>query len=1096
MIELTNEQRAAIESRGKVIVSASAGSGKTFVMIRKMVDAILGGVDLDSVLAVTFTKKAAAQMKEKLRCALRDRLAEADEKETAALKLQLAKVPSAEISTIHAFCSRLIRTYFYVLGIDGGFDIIAADDAAANELKDRALDNLFERLYAQDDPEFKLVLKCLMKKRSDNSVRALLKEAHSRVRTAARYGEILKRAEELYTEQGFSRVCESLKSANAPKYDRLIAATREFADGFPVTAKKAAYDRIFAEMTANLTAAKEDIFADIPLTKSRKPADAEEDKEAGESFKSFKERISKRYAALRKGVADIETEREAFFESGRLAAAFSRLLMQFDREYAEVKRDESKLDYNDLEHMTLELLQDESVRAQINSRYKYVYIDEYQDVNPVQEEILSQLGENVFMVGDVKQAIYGFRGSRSEFFSEKFGQYSAGAGTALRLSDNFRSADRVLEFSNSLFSEIMTKDTCGIDYAGGGVMRGGGSFEGGGSAEIVLFGDDGQESEEITQVYSVLRSGGEIKHTREGLAVLALVKKILTDPRGHFDREQGRFVPTQAGDICILTRKNKGVSHDGIVRALIDGGYRLAGAKDDNICELPEVKQFLDILSYIDNAEQDYPLVSALLSPVGGFCEDELARIRVSARDKKTFRDCCKSYLSIMRDSISQKLDKFYNAVEELRDLSEILNAGELADEILTRYLPRGDGAINILTLMEEGTSLTLGEFLQKIKSGGYSVSAPARAQSDSIKIMSMHAAKGLEFPVVIIGDITRTFRGSAKSDLPFDESFGFAPQCYDTENMTCRGTILRQLLKIRSDEEELKNEYNLFYVACTRAEYRLYVMAKEQEEYDPLAVTDAKSYSELFDMSKYPAETLDGLCETDGTQESIPMFGAPDPVLLESAAAQFMRKYGHAASVDLPVKSSASAILKMSEDDRAFTPKELFGGEGETGTERGTAYHRFLELCDFSVKSRKGIESEIENFVESGRLERAQSELLDADELAQILAMPAFDGLEGKQLFREQEFLCRIPANELFDDTAATDFVLVQGAIDLLVRGDGTHIIDYKYSNRGDEELKEHYRKQLLLYKKAVSLITGDSAETIRTTIVNIHRKSQMEIY
>lgn len=190
MNKLTAEQSAAVESGGKVIVSASAGSGKTFVMIEKLVMAIVGGADLDEILAVTFTKKAAAQMKDKLRSALVARIDGADAEVKARLKVQLSKISSADISTIHSFCARLIRTYFYALDVDAGFDIISADDAVARDLKSRAMDALFDRLYEEDDNSFKLLLSCFVKKRSDSSLRRLTLEAYNAVRSSAYY-EIL-----------------------------------------------------------------------------------------------------------------------------------------------------------------------------------------------------------------------------------------------------------------------------------------------------------------------------------------------------------------------------------------------------------------------------------------------------------------------------------------------------------------------------------------------------------------------------------------------------------------------------------------------------------------------------------------------------------------------------------------------------------------------------------------------------------------------------------------------------------------------------------------------------------------------------------------
>ena len=181
-MKLTEEQLAAIESRGKVIVSASAGSGKTFVMIEKLANAVLNGADLDEILAVTFTKKAAAQMKEKLRNVLVSRIESAGENRDR-LKVQLSKISTADVSTIHSFCARLLRKYFYALGINSDFEVISSDDAVARELKKRAMDTVFEELYESDDRDFKILLKCFMKKRSDGSLRRLVLQAHSEIRS-------------------------------------------------------------------------------------------------------------------------------------------------------------------------------------------------------------------------------------------------------------------------------------------------------------------------------------------------------------------------------------------------------------------------------------------------------------------------------------------------------------------------------------------------------------------------------------------------------------------------------------------------------------------------------------------------------------------------------------------------------------------------------------------------------------------------------------------------------------------------------------------------------------------------------------------------
>ena len=1099
-MEITAQQRAAIESAGKVIVSASAGSGKTFVMIRKLVAAIESGVDLDNVLAVTFTKKAAAQMKEKLRSAVIAAMADADGVRRAALKVQLSKIPSSDISTIHSFCARLLRTYFYAVGIDGTFDIISSDDAQAREYKERAVGAMFERYYDADDENFKTLLACYRRKRGDTYLKNLILSSYEQLRINADYTAVLDAADGVYTDGGFEKICAELGAAADEKYKKLAVEVKRFAAEFYHLRPE--YKKILEEIVFTLeNAVGRDIFApQQSLCVTRKPADkTDAEKEAGEEFKKFRDGINARYKAVRGDISDRETERARFLKSGAAARAFAAVLRDFDAEYTAIKRDENKLDYNDLEHLTLALLSNGDIRRETGGKYACVFVDEYQDVNPVQEEIITRIGgANVFLVGDVKQAIYGFRGSRSLFFAEKYNRFEGGGGSALRLSNNFRSSDGVIDFVNRLFAGVMTSESCGIDYAGGSEMvRGGGYPAGYGSAKIHVFGrepDDGKELE----VYSVTEGAGGVKHSRESLAVLNIVKKELSSQ--HYDLKTGCMVDTQPGDICILTRK-RNKSAAAIVKTLEDAGYSVAGAQGADVTSRPEVRQILDILSYIDNKQQDIPLATALLSPLGGLTCDELASVRVYCKGagRVPFRECCRRYIRFNNDAVAQKLREFRIKIENLRDLAEVLSAAEIIDRILKdTYLEaafsRGGGEKlkNVRRLAAEGENISVSALLAKLKSG-YEISAPSASASDSIKIMTMHASKGLEFPVVIISDICATFKGRDGSELPLDENYGFAPKCFERENMLAAETVLRKLIKERTAREELKNELNLFYVACTRAMCNLHILAAEALPYNAAQSAEASSYAALFDISAFRPEEAE-IEGADEKAEHATLIARPDPVLYEKINSRFARAYPAAESVNLPVKSSASAILRMGEEDTVCA-RQLFGGEGETGTERGIAYHRFLELCDFNIKDTKGIEGELEGFLGEGLISAEQRALLDRDTLKEILEIPIFSELDGATLYREQEFLCRLPANEIME-TDAADGVLLQGAIDLLAKTDaGYKIIDYKYSHKDGAQLRETYHRQLALYKKAVALITGTPAVNIETIIVNIFRKEQIDL-
>lgn len=1111
--KFTPEQLAAIQADGKVIVSASAGSGKTSVMIEKICRYLIEGGDLDNVLAVTFTKKAAGQIKEKLRSALIKKLADGDEAVRAHLKKQLTKISSADISTIHSFCARLVRSYFYVLGVDRSFDIIAADDAVAATYKERAADSLFDRLYKDGDKNFMLVLSCLRRNRSDDSVRRLIFEAHSSVCNVVDYAQKIRSLASLYCREGFEKICSEYRLVIAEKCGALSRSLEDFSSDFAIPEGCEKIATIMEEMRSALSAAGEcSLFEPLPpLYSTRRPAAKEHTREAIERFDAFRARIKKKYDDLKKDISDEQTEYDRFIKSGALAQAFGELVLQFDEEYAAVKRDEGKLDYNDLEHFSLKLLSDPDVREQINAKYKSVFVDEYQDVNPVQERILTLSGaHDNFTVGDVKQAIYGFRGSKSVFFSRKYESMIASDGSK-RLSVNFRSSAAVINFVNKLFCNMMTTESCGFSYSSDGFMHAGGKYpEDSGVAEIVVFGEDESEREEAEGVYSVAEHvTEEVGHTREGRAVLDLVRSELSGR--HYSVEEGCMVDTQPGDICILTRKRADKSAQGIVRALTDAGYSVEGSGESNICARPEIRGLLDILSLIDNCQQDIPLATAMLSPIGGFTHDELAAVRISQKNsmqKLTFRACLVEYRLHRSDELARKISAFFAKINRYRRLSDILGAAQLIDAVisdcgLAAKYASGGGAVlaAVRRLQREAYSpsgeLRLNAFLQKIKAGGYNISAPSASSSDSIKVMTMHSSKGLEFPVVIIADTAASFAGRDYSDMPFDDDFGFAPKYYDEDKKLSSQTLLRKLCLMRKKRENIKNELNLFYVACTRAMCNLHVLCSKPADYDCTALYDADCYAKLFDVRAYSPRFTDVSADFGAEAPEQKIVAAPDEKLVREMDELFNARYGYEESVGLPVKSSASGLLSMEEP--TFAENILFDDIDERdekgGAETGTAYHRYLQLCDFSRRDEASVKEQIDLFVKSGQMTAEQAELLNSKRLCEILAMPVFKKLPRSSLYREREFLCRLPANA-FLPTNATDDVLVQGAIDLLaVSGDGIAIIDYKYSALGDGDLIKKYTPQLALYKKAVSRILGRDEASISTTIVNIRRCREINL-
>jgi len=1119
----TKEQLSAIKARGKVMVSASAGAGKTTVMIKRLADILEGGADLDEVLCITFTKKAAAQMKDKLRSELISRLEGESGEGRQRIKAQLNKINMADVSTIDSFCARLVRTYCYALGLDSSFEVLA-DEAEIAELKGRAMESVFDSEYLSANQSFLNLVGALRKKRSDRALKDMASAAYDELRISPDYTEILDNCQNnTFTEEGFERVCARLKEQIDLKLDVLISALEDFYEYFTdKTGGKEGYLALLDDIKANICVYKngKNLFgAPRQLTTLRKPVGKGE---FDAEFSAFVTSIKNRFKKLTEAIGEEEEERAAFIQSGSVAFAFCDLVKKFDDAYGELKKGEGKLDYGDLEQYALKLLcgEDGDVKKSVNGKYKYVFVDEYQDVNPIQDRIITLVSDgDLFCVGDVKQAIYGFRGSRPDFFMQKCKNVGSG-GEYIILPDNFRSAGGVVNFVNEVFSRVICPPVSPVNYAEGHAMRGRRyPDEFCGKAEFVLFDGGVKEKLEPDGVYSVNgQRAVAAQISPEASAVRRLVEEALKST--YYDPDLKKEVPVKEGDICVLTRKRSNASAREIVRAL-SASHPVVASAEVNVCERAEIIRLLNVLSYIDNSEQDIPLTAALLSPLGGLNEEELAKIRLYGGDRVTFRECARAYQSGVKDDLSKKLGVFFEKVKGLKKLSYCVGAAKLTDELERSCGFVGEfaseaGQTYLKTFKREafGPSgeLSLSAFLAKIKRGGNKVLAPASVASDCINVMTMHAAKGLEFPVVIVADIAASFKGREGADMPLDEEFGFAPRYY-APNRSYRDTVLRRLCRMRTAGEELANEINLLYVACTRAKYKLYVLTSKLPKYSVAEAAFAGDYAHLIDFSRFDVRSL-SLADTDAKNEEKSRNVSVDSAALQSIRSAAAFKYKFEEGIDLPVKSSASRLI--SETDSENSAVHLFDEEEEKGAvtnpQTGLAYHRYLQLADLSVRDSAGVTAQIERFFGDGLLTEEYKNLLDADSLVKILSMPVFKRAEHGELFREREFLCRLPSSSYRDLQGGMyknlsigeddgNGVIVQGAIDLLcVKREGgravaADIIDYKYSAHSKEYLKAKYAPQLGLYKSVVCKIYGLDEEAVSLTIVNICRCFEVKL-
>ncbi len=1156
MARFTQEQLAAIEADGRTIVSASAGSGKTTVMIEKIIRLIQDGNSVDEILAVTFTKKAAAQMKEKLCKVLIESINAEDctAEKRAMLKKQLSEVPNADISTIHSFCSKLIRSHFFTAGVDNAFRVIGGEDAEGTALKNEALNDLLEEGYESKDEQFAHLLSVYWRKKSDNALRKIFLTVYENLRIRADYREYLTRSGE-YTKEVFEQISAELLRILKEKcryYRDLVEEELYFFADEGAKAQTALATELCDGLDDILSTT--DYFDACALQKPKYTVnrknknDSDEHKYHIDRLSFLKSKIVKIYEDELSKTLSKEKEYENFLRSGETARALATYLLRFDEKYEQLKKERSVLDYNDLEHKALALLKDENIAREMREKYRYVFVDEYQDVNPVQEEIITRLsGEYLFLVGDVKQSIYGFRGSKSKFFVEKQAEFASGRGKNLALTRNFRSADAVLDAVNAQFSLAMTLQNSSVDYKADSYMEKGGRYAlNSGKVQIHFLGKEEKKAPQMRGVYSVKEKTGKKEHV-ESLAAKT-IRYIIEQERKStiYDADLGEYRQVQYSDIAVLSRKKQGQIAT-TVAALAAEGVPVTAAAAVNICEYAEVKTLIDILSFIDNSEQDVPLCSALLSTMGNLTAEELATIRLTYAKEEFFRQACKKYAEEQLGPTAEKLKAFYTYYQELRRLSCVLDAGELLTKILsdTRMeaglLSHENGVAclkRIHRFIEETAipePLCVHLFLDRLRDLDYTIEFSENGGEDSVKVLTMHSSKGLEYPVVIVDNLSALFRGVDHDEVLVEEKYGLAPRAFDQEKMTKTSTILRRLYEMKETESGVADELNLYYVALTRAKHTLHLLFEERNVMPNTKY--AKSYADFTDFDVWEKYIVQDDIFDLPKQERTALVFRPNEKLVRDIMDAFLWKYAYAGYENLPVKSSATDLItpistaQIIQEPLEVVGKQkdyeggLFDVDEETlsntdARDLGIAYHAFLEHFDFNLLfdeqgeplTQAALREVLALELAVMEKEKIQGvEWLSLEKLTEILSNQIFYSLRGMKLYKERQFLVSLPVKDTYahkegiDETLRVredgEEMIFQGAIDLLAEGydaDGErmiYIIDYKYSRRGAKSILEHYQKQLNLYRLAVSKITKVSKEKIKCAIVNIYHGFQVEV-
>ena len=1036
MREWTEKQLDAINSRGcNLIVSAGAGSGKTAVMIERICSLIREGQDVRRMLVCTFTKTAATDMKRKLAAAL-------SESDDPALRARLAELSASDICTLHSWCSRLIKTWFYDIGIDPDYTLLEEGEALL--LKTQAAEAAISEFLENGNDDFARLYEAFRTNRNHSK---LLDSA-----LAVYDYSVAQPCPEEWLNRGAQKTDSEYRAALNARCDKELEVffgraqnlkSRQLAAGFTL-------DTAALEELCECARAWQKCDSATPqLRKDKQFADLHDE------FKSLK----KKYADLRARRLKI-AEMPDFTESERYCKALSSLVLRMSEIYAEYKRERVKADYSDLEHEALRILGG-SHGAEITAAYDYVFVDVYQDIRPLQEKILSAFSCEMFFVGDVKQSIYGFRMCRPDFFINKRKSCDGIKNKAIDLNANFRSGGNILSAVNEVFAKTMTDGFGGADYMSASMTAG---LDLPSSVSAVFTDYAGEEFAPEPKIYSVKSDAAAVSDPSLESRVDAVVNEIIDMLCGKIgEGENAR--DAEFGDIAVLVR-SRGKFTELLERKLRAVSVPVASVSGEERADaFPTVAALISYLRIIDNSRDDVNLAAAMLSPAfGNFSADELALIRAGAEG-----DFCDCVFARAAEGTDEKLKDFTDKLDGFRKLNAESTVWELAGAVTAEYkcfnhaLAAGgereaaalDAFLEHLAKQERDV---LHEYLRYADScGSPKIKVPEGGKA--VRIMTVHASKGLEFECVLLPELDKRFnRSDVYASVICDEEEGVVLRSFDFENRSVcenpRFAVCSARLKRALAAEELR----ILYVAMTRAKYKLTLFAQRPETRGEESEAEfADSYLDwLYSFMRSAEKEPPAARETPRREQR----REPNGKIIEELShriEQNEKKRERLMLESAPVKTSVSGMARAYEDDGEPPAPVRFADD--RAAKRGSAFHKFMQWADF----RKA--GEWERLCAAFPEEAALVSDGEEDIKAAFSAVAEFIG--GRRFAREKAFV--YTRSPLGRDT------LVQGVIDLMVfNPDGSaDIVDYKTG--AEKNLRDKaYQKQLALYKEAAQSVLG----------------------
>lgn len=1143
------------------------------MLVERVINKIINEeIDIDKLLIVTFTNAAASEMRQRILEALYEKIDENPENEN--LQRQIVLLNKANISTIHAFCLEVIKNYFYEINISSNFRI--GDNQEIDLLKQETLEEIFEELYEKNDEKFVNLVNTYCGYRDDESLKELILKIYKFSQSMPFPEEWIKENVEKFNiknnlNEDFSKtlwgkiLIETFKEEIETCVEDLIRVEEKLKLE-PELEKY--YDLIINDINNLQILLKKDNTWDDMYTKLLSsnfetwPRQSKTDCELKESCKKIRDNVKDRVKALAKKffIYSSKEANEDIYSMYNVLVSMGMVVLKFAERYQNNKREKNIIDFNDIEHFALKIL----VRKDENGQYmpteiakiyknKFVEIaiDEYQDSNLVQEYILTTISNNnnIFMVGDVKQSIYKFRQARPELFLEKYDKYIltkdnediCKENTKIQLFQNFRSRKNVLDITNIVFSNIMSKKLGDIDYNENEYLNCSANYKKpednkniAGKVELDII-DLAEKEEEETEEEIVEKSELEAKF------VANRIKKLIEDEYYVYDKKQGYRKVTYK-DIVILLRTTSNVASL-YEKELNKLEIPVFSDTSSSYFETEEIQIILSVLKIVDNPNNDIPLVTVLRSPIGTFTDNELIEIRLNSKDTSFYEALLESLNNKENSKLNDKIKKILNKLEDWQNKQEYLGLDEFIWYLYENtgfydYVSsNSDGEIktaNLKLLFEKAKDYEKASFkgvynfinyIDKISKGtGDAEAAKLIGENENVvRIMSIHKSKGLEFPVVFLCGTGKQFNlQDLNQNILLHQDIGFGPKVIDYERKIEYNTLAKEAIRIKLLNETISEEMRLLYVALTRAKEKLIItgydkdLEKSMKEKEELAnsreisianIRKAKTYLYWLELVYLKEkEKLKDILEVnfynEGEIKTIDNklreenFKKLEDCIKENNNKNYNKvneilnwKYSYEESTKIEGKTSVTSIskgIKKELKNLETKPKFLDETERLTKAEIGTLTHLVMQKLNFKEEyDKEKVRKMLEELVFAKIITENQSKSIDINGIIKFTHSKIYKELtNAKYIYTEQPFYIYLTADEIYGN-GMNDKILVQGIIDLyyIDETDKLVLVDYKtdyVEENNEQELVEKYKGQLKIYKKALEQSLNKKVEEV----------------